>query len=49
VTRHTVKKHVSRIFDKLGAANRTEATLAPASSACSPSADEPARIQAPGF
>jgi LuxR family maltose regulon positive regulatory protein len=26
VTRHTVKKHVSRIFDKLGAANRTEAT-----------------------
>jgi DNA-binding NarL/FixJ family response regulator len=26
VTRHTVKKHVSRIFDKLGAANVTEAT-----------------------
>ena len=30
----TVKKHVAHILDKLGAANRTEATAPPASSAC---------------
>jgi LuxR family transcriptional regulator, maltose regulon positive regulatory protein len=33
VTLETVKKHLSHVFDKLGAANRTEAMLGPASSA----------------
>ena len=33
VTLDTVKKHVSHLLGKLGAANRTEAVTAPASSA----------------
>jgi LuxR family maltose regulon positive regulatory protein len=32
VTLDTVKRHVSQIFDKLGAVNRTDAVTRPASS-----------------
>ena len=37
----TVKKHLSHVFDTLGAANRSDAVAEPASSACSPKQARP--------
>ena len=44
----TVKKHIAHILDKLGAANRTEATAPPASSACCANPRPPPRYH-PGY